>query len=724
MKSSLSFLIIALLIPLAGFSQTAYRISDAVLAAPRILNYQGFLTDSSGNRFTGEASVKVSIHDSVVAGRTLWVEVINNVGIVQGIFNAILGNVTPIPDSVFRNAENRWLEISVGSNTFTPRTRITALPGAVEALWSKTAGYALAGPPDNDWVVGPAGLDSVLLTGNRLGISRGGVSNALFDSYRCTHLNLGVACTTGTSGGNNTYVTISGGFNNTAYANAATVSGGADNRCAGFASSITGGSMNTTAGNYNAIAGGYADSTKGPYSSVFTGRGNVAGDSVRDTAVVVFSGLGNQARALYGGYVTIGNGQANQANGQYGTILNGRAMNIFNASDSYYSTGLNGNGCFLWGNQNIAAGLNDTVRGYRQAILTGYNLYMGWIDLGMPVSEYSVICGGSGDYWGYNEGDYCFIGGGAHQRIVYNNFSLPHYSTIGGGSSSELTDNDYATIVGGRGNTDWDAWSYGSKIGGYECQARAGFAAVGGGYDNVSAGFCSAIVGGGSSITEGDYTFSANYYSGPNTYDHAAAFNEQVSTADGETHVGIIAKGSGTFSIDHPLDPDRKILNHYFAESPEMVLMYRGIARIGAGGKVEVRLPDYFEKLNRNPMVKLTGVGTSDIHLQEKIKGNRFVISGPAGVEVHWLVTADRQDQSSEIVRILKPVEQENGEALAGRSMDDNFLTSSLPQLEQMGKSAGFEFRYPINKKRYEDSKRDLEEAVKAGTDGQERRQP
>jgi hypothetical protein len=155
-----------------------------------------------------------------------------------------------------------------------------------------------------------------------------------------------------------------------------------------------------------------------------------------------------------------------------------------------------------------------------------------------------------------------------------------------------------------------------------------------------------------------------------------------------------------------------------------MVLMYRGTVKIGANGRVDVHLPNYFEELNRNPMVKVTGVGTSDVHVAEKVSGNRFVISGPPGTEVHWLVTGDRKDHSAEIVRLLKPVEQDKGMALTGRSMDDNFLLSSLPQLERMGKAAGFDFRNPVNWNKYEDMKRSLEEAKTGESSADEVRQP
>jgi len=724
MKLSLSF-IMAFLILESAFSQPAFRQSDVILTAPRLLNYQGFLTDTLSNRFTGEATVKVSICDAIVAGRILWTEVITNVPIDRGIFNVVLGNLTPIPESVFYYLGDRWLEVSVNSFTFVPRTHFTASPTSMEALRSKTAGYALAvGKPDSDWVVGTGTLDSTLLTGHRLGISRGGVGNVLYDSYQCTHINLGVACTTGTNGGNTTYLTILGGYRNRADLNGSTIAGGVRNRINQYFSFIGGGFGNVTYGNSSVIAGGNNDTVYCPYSGILSGAGNAIDDDTahgkNDTAVVVLGGSGN--RAYRGNYAFIGNGKGNRAQARCATIINGQGMLLQDPWESEYSTGINGDGNRLWGGNSIGGGLNDTINGWYQGMLTGVGNWFGWIDIGWPNGECSVIGGG---YYNANNGDYCFIGNGRRQYLLYNNWDAPLYSAIGGGSNNRLYEEPYATIGGGKGVDYYDANWFGSRIGGCECTAGSNYSATGGGYDNHSGSY-SAVVGGYGNTFRGGDEFAANNQSGfsGSSTGNAAVFNGQEATAAGETRVGIIAKGSGAFSIDHPLDPEHRILNHYFAESPEMVLLYRGIAKIGTTGWVEVRLPDYFEKLNKNPMVKLTGVGTSDVHLLKKVSGNRFVISGPPGTEVHWLVTGDRKDPSADIIRILKPVEQEKGAALAGRSMDDNFLRSSLPQLEQMGKAAGFEFRYPANKKRYEDSQRDLEEAVKAGTDGREGRQP
>ena len=49
---------------------------------------------------------------------------------------------------------------------------------------------------------------------------------------------------------------------------------------------------------------------------------------------------------------------------------------------------------------------------------------------------------------------------------------------------------------------------------------------------------------------------------------------------------GSISKGSGTFKIDHPLDPENKYLYHSFVESPDMMNVYNGNAVLDNPGQV------------------------------------------------------------------------------------------------------------------------------------------
>lgn len=107
------------------------------------------------------------------------------------------------------------------------------------------------------------------------------------------------------------------------------------------------------------------------------------------------------------------------------------------------------------------------------------------------------------------------------------------------------------------------------------------------------------------------------------------------------------ASGTKSFQIDHPLDPENKYLNHYCAEGPEPLNVYRGNVTLDADGEAWVELPDYFGEINRDPSYQLTAVGAAapNLHVAEAIADNRFLISGGRpGLQVSWRVEAVRHD--------------------------------------------------------------------------------
>jgi hypothetical protein len=175
--------------------------------------------------------------------------------------------------------------------------------------------------------------------------------------------------------------------------------------------------------------------------------------------------------------------------------------------------------------------------------------------------------------------------------------------------------------------------------------------------------------------------------------------------------VGVLSKASGTFTIDDPIDPEGKILNHYFIEGPEMRNLYDGEAVLDSSGQAVVVLPDYFDALNRNPRIQLTGVGSSDVFVAQEVDGNRFVIGGKPGIKVFWQVTGERKDVSAEATRRMMPVEQPKTGDLKGRMLDDDFLAGCMEQLVREGKAAGIDFRTAAGRQRYEDMLKQLQDA-------------
>jgi len=122
---------------------------------------------------------------------------------------------------------------------------------------------------------------------------------------------------------------------------------------------------------------------------------------------------------------------------------------------------------------------------------------------------------------------------------------------------------------------------------------------------------------------------------------------------------GKLTKGSGSFKIDHPLDPANKYLSHSFVESPDMMNVYNGNITTDRHGLATVTLPNYFEALNQDFRYQLTVIGKfAQAIVARKIAANRFVIrTNKPNVEVSWQVTGIRQDAYAKAYRI--PVEEE-----------------------------------------------------------------
>jgi len=123
---------------------------------------------------------------------------------------------------------------------------------------------------------------------------------------------------------------------------------------------------------------------------------------------------------------------------------------------------------------------------------------------------------------------------------------------------------------------------------------------------------------------------------------------------------GTLTKGGGAFRIDHPLDPENKILQHSFVESPDMMNVYNGNSVLDSKGEALVTLPTYFEALNKDFRYQLTCVGEfAPVFVKTKIVNNSFTIGGgKLGVEVSWQVTGIRQDKWAEANRIQVEVDK------------------------------------------------------------------
>jgi hypothetical protein len=377
--------------------------------------------------------------------------------------------------------------------------------GSGQVSWGSIGG-------DMDWLFLISDVaDTTLQTGGRWGIARFG--NTMYGNADSTHVNLGIASTTGTNGQNNKYSTVGGGRGNTAGAVNATVGGGYTNTASNNAATVGGGYYNKARGAFSVVSGGGAaveadsNSAQGDYSSIGGGRHNIASGWIS----VVGGGDYNIASNSQS---TVGGGTGNHAYGVYSTVGGGQSNT---ASGSNYAT-VGG------GNSNIASGSSDaTVAGGAYNTANGDN---------------STISGGSNNT---ASGSRATVGGG------YNNRANSQSSTAAGGQDN-LAGNTYATVAGGGSNT-----------------ASGNTATVAGGYQNDNAGDYSAILGGlADSITSaGDYSYLFGINSNltqdstfmvdmPHVRFGKESGGYEFPTADGTNGQTLITNGSGRLSWGTP----------------------------------------------------------------------------------------------------------------------------------------------------------------------------
>jgi len=182
---------------------------------------------------------------------------------------------------------------------------------------------------------------------------------------------------------------------------------------------------------------------------------------------------------------------------------------------------------------------------------------------------------------------------------------------------------------------------------------------------NVSNGGPGFWVDGNANIfTSGGLNISGklNTNSGTVNFITNATFQGGITVTGPANFSGPINKPSGSFKIDHPLDPANKYLYHSFVESPDMMNIYNGVVRLNRRGEAIVELPDYFQALNQDFRYQLTSIGRfMPVYIARKIHGNRFRIAGgKPGMEVSWQVTGVRHDAYANAHRIQ--VEEDKGE--------------------------------------------------------------
>jgi len=116
--------------------------TGAFAAVPLTMTHQGRLLDATDKPVNGFFDITYRIFEVPTGGSPLWTELHASVPVADGLFSALLGSTVPLSADVLGNGGGgggggalspRYLEVSVGGTTLTPRMQLSSVPSALSA---------------------------------------------------------------------------------------------------------------------------------------------------------------------------------------------------------------------------------------------------------------------------------------------------------------------------------------------------------------------------------------------------------------------------------------------------------------------------------------------------------------------------------------------------------------------------------------------------------------
>jgi len=100
---------------------------------PTMINYQGYLTDTTGQALTGSYMITFRLYEQPIGVASIkWEEIHSEVNVVNGLFNVLLGSINTLTAEDLDG--QRYLEIKVGEEVeMTPRMRLASTAYALQA---------------------------------------------------------------------------------------------------------------------------------------------------------------------------------------------------------------------------------------------------------------------------------------------------------------------------------------------------------------------------------------------------------------------------------------------------------------------------------------------------------------------------------------------------------------------------------------------------------------
>ncbi|MFC1501876.1 hypothetical protein ACFL6A_00520 [bacterium] len=286
--------------------------------------------------------------------------------------------------------------------------------------------------------------------------------------------------------------------------------------------------------------------------------------------------------------------------------------------------------------------------------------------------NYGFLGGMSNGVYGRGgAGGYKILGNGKHNVLNYDaigsgvygiHITTDNFGCLGNDTYGVYGEHDNSGNYGYLGNMDFGVYGKNNSSGNYGLLGSPSWGVWGEHYSSGNLGILGFVNYGayGMHNSSGNYGFLGSYsygVKGHSSSGYAGYFSGDVDV------VGTLSKSSGSFKIDHPLDPANKYLQHSFVESPDMMNVYNGNVILGANGEATVNLPDWFETLNRDFRYQLTAIGSPgpNLYIAKKISENHFKIAGgEPNMEVSWQVTGIRQDAWAQEHRIQVEVDKDD----------------------------------------------------------------
>ena len=628
------------------------------IGVPPLMKFTGVLSDGNGKPLTGVVGVTFYLYKDQESAAPLWMETQNVQADTQGRYSVQLGATKPdgLPTDAFASGEARWLGVQVSGQEEQPRVLLLSVPYALKAADAETVGglppsaFARVNPeggaastdngsssstalkpslkddasaPASKTVTTPGGTvnflpiwtgsatignSTVFQTGGKVGIGTTGPAATLDVNGNISGRdNLGLPQTTGSTLG---VITLGGSAFIHACCSAASV-----NTFVGVsAGPLTGGGNSNTGIGNKALAGltsGFSNTAVGTNALLVnnTGESNTA---VGDNAMVATTEGNNNTAVGENALRTNNGGGANTATG-------------FDA--------LNDNSS---GAENTAMGdealLSNTTGNFNSAFGFDANVNAGNLTNATAIGANSLV----------SESNAIVLG------CTFNCAAGTSQPFVGIGTTAPLAPLDVLalssnihTLVGNVGCGSSNAGIIFATTLNANCQTYA----ISGDTDGNT--YVDAPGG------------ELHLRIAPNADAMIIDTHANASILGNLTVTGNLSKSSGSFKIDHPLDPSNKYLYHSFVESPDMMNIYNGNVTTNRQGLAVIVLPSYFEALNRDFRYQLTVIGRfAQAIVAKEISHDRFTIkTNQPDVKVSWQVTGIRHDAYADAHRI--PVEQE-----------------------------------------------------------------